>query len=104
MRYLSAYFPREKQVHIRTINVSICQKKYKLYLPFLGANHGFMILCLPNAMVVKIPHDSLPSQADPGLLHLNDPGCGVLHNDKRNIVLRTPLKGCGTVRRYIITS
>jgi len=50
-------------------------------------------------MVVKMPHDSLPSELDPSLLHLNDPECGVLHSDERKVVLKIPLEGCGTVRR-----
>ncbi|XP_068722945.1 uncharacterized protein [Montipora capricornis] len=65
-----------------------------------GADQGFLFLCLPNTMLVKIPRDRLPSQADPSLLHLNDPECGAQHFDERNFVLRTSLKGCGTVRRF----
>ena len=66
---------------------------------FLGPNYGFILLCLPTAMVVKIPHDSLPSEVEPSLLHLNDPECGVLHSDEKKVVLKIPLEGCGTVRR-----
>jgi len=49
-------------------------------------------------MEVKISRDSLPLQADPSLLHLNDPGCGVHHVDERNVIMKTPLEGCGTVK------
>ena len=66
---------------------------------FVGANHGFIILCLPAGMLVKIKRNSLPSEADPRLFHLNDPGCGALSVDDENIVMKAPLEGCGTVRR-----
>ena len=59
----------------------------------------FVLLCLPASMEVKISRDSLPLQADPSLLHLNDPGCGVHHVDERNVIMKTPLEGCGTVKR-----
>ena len=52
-------------------------------------------------MVVKMPRDILPAQADPSLLHLNDPGCGALNVNERNVVMKTPLEGCGTVRRFV---
>ncbi|KAL9987885.1 hypothetical protein ACROYT_G002263 [Oculina patagonica] len=64
-------------------------------------NHGFMILCLPVAMKVNISRNFLPPSMDPSLLHLNDPGCGALQVDQKFIVMETPLKGCGTVRRSI---
>ncbi|XP_078357282.1 LOW QUALITY PROTEIN: uncharacterized protein LOC144642166 [Oculina patagonica] len=64
-------------------------------------NHGFMILCLPVAMKVNISRNLLPPSMDPSLLHLNDPGCGALHVDQKYVVMETPLKGCGTVRRSI---
>lgn len=51
-------------------------------------------------MVVNISRNILPSQADPRLLHLNDPGCGVRHVDERSVMIESPLEGCGTIRRY----
>ena len=58
-----------------------------------------MILCLPRAMVVRIPRRILPSQSDPSLLHLSDPGCGVLQLNEESVTMESPLEGCGTVRR-----
>ena len=55
-------------------------------------------------MTVRIPRDHLPSHLDSIQLHLNDPRCGALHVDKKNVLLRTSLTGCGTVRRYVITT
>ena len=51
-------------------------------------------------MVVKMPRDSLPSQADPGLLHLNDPRCGAPNVNDKIVEMKVPLEGCGTVRRF----
>lgn len=55
-------------------------------------------------MMIRIPRDRLPSHLDSSQLHLNDPGCGAFNVDKKNVVLRTSLAGCGTVRRYVITT
>ncbi|XP_015764436.1 PREDICTED: uncharacterized protein LOC107343379 isoform X2 [Acropora digitifera] len=62
---------------------------------------GVFLSCLRNTMMVRIPRDYLPSHLDSIQLHLNDPRCGALHVDKKNVLLRTSLTGCGTVRRFI---
>ena len=60
---------------------------------------AFHIMCLPAAMLANISRDSLPLEADPSLLHLNDPDCGVNHMDKKSVIIKAALEGCGTVRR-----
>ncbi|KAM7431262.1 Immunoglobulin C-2 Type [Porites harrisoni] len=62
---------------------------------------AFTISCFPSYMVAHIARDSLPSGADVSLLHLNDPSCGVSYLTKKSVIIKAPLKGCGTVRRYI---
>lgn len=57
-----------------------------------------MVICLPKEMHVKIPKDDA---RDPGLLHLNDPECGVADVSDTHVVLKSPLDGCGTVRRTL---
>ncbi|XP_067057993.1 uncharacterized protein [Acropora muricata] len=62
---------------------------------------GVFLSCLRNTMMVRIPRDRLPSHLDSIQLHLNDPRCGALHVDKKNVLLRTSLTGCGTIWRFI---
>ncbi|CAH3036078.1 unnamed protein product, partial [Porites lobata] len=62
---------------------------------------AFTISCFPSAMVAHISRDSLPLGSDPRLLHLNDPSCGVNYLTKKSVIIKAPLKGCGTVRRNI---
>ncbi|XP_073254921.1 uncharacterized protein [Porites lutea] len=62
---------------------------------------AFTISCFPSYMVAHIARDSLPSGADVSLLHLNDPSCGVSYVTKKSVIIKAPLKGCGTVRRNI---
>ncbi|XP_073255162.1 uncharacterized protein [Porites lutea] len=62
---------------------------------------AFTISCFPSYMVAHIARDSLPSGADASLLHLNDPSCGVNYVTKKSVIIKAPLEGCGTVRRYI---
>ncbi|XP_073255158.1 uncharacterized protein [Porites lutea] len=62
---------------------------------------AFTISCFPSSMVAHIARDSLPSGADASLLHLNDPSCGVNYVTKKSVIIKAPLKGCGTVRRYV---
>ncbi|XP_073254920.1 uncharacterized protein [Porites lutea] len=62
---------------------------------------AFTISCFPSYMVAHIARDSLPSGADVSLLHLNDPSCGVSYVTKKSVIIKAPLKGCGTVRRSI---
>ena len=50
-------------------------------------------------MVAHIARDSLPSGADASVLHLNDPSCGANYVTKKSVIIKTPLEGCGTVRR-----
>ena len=50
-------------------------------------------------MVAYIARDSLPLGSDPRLLHLNNPSCGVNYVTKTSVIIKAPLKGCGTVRR-----
>ncbi|CAH3025561.1 unnamed protein product [Porites evermanni] len=62
---------------------------------------AFTISCFPSAMVAYIARDSLPLGSDPRLLHLNNPSCGVNYVTKTSVIIKAPLKGCGTVRRNI---
>ncbi|XP_073244889.1 uncharacterized protein [Porites lutea] len=62
---------------------------------------AFTISCFPSAMVAYIARDSLPLGTDASLLHLNDPSCGVNYVTKNSVIIKAPLKGCGTVRRNI---
>jgi len=61
--------------------------------------HGFIILCLPTEMQVRVARKSLPPLVDPSLLRLSDPRCGVVQKDENDIRLTTPLDRCGTIRR-----
>ena len=68
-------------------------------LLLVGPRFAFTISCFPSAMVAHISRDSLPLGSDARLLHLNDPSCGVNYLTKKSVIIKAPLKGCGTVRR-----
>ena len=70
-------------------------------LSLVGPRFAFTISCLPSAMVAYIARDSLPLGLDASLLHLKDPSCGVNYVTKKSVIIKAPLKGCGTVRRYV---
>ena len=71
-----------------------------LLLWLIGPRFAFTISCFPSRsyMVAHIARDSLPSEADASLLHLNDPSCGVSYVTKKSVIIKAPLKGCGTLR------
>ena len=62
------------------------------------SSQGFIIVCLPEEMYVKIPKEFV---RDPELLHLNDPECGVADTTDTHVVLKTPLEGCGNAHRAL---
>ena len=72
-----------------------------LFITLLLIGPRFTISCFPSTMVAHIARDSLPLGADASLLHLNDPGCGVNYVTKKSVIIKAPLIGCGTVRRYV---
>lgn len=64
---------------------------------------GFAIICLPHSMHIKISRKMLAKMTslkfNPGLLHLNDPSCGVSKVSDTHVIFSTPLDACGTERR-----
>lgn len=66
---------------------------------FLDPNFAFVIVCKPASMEVNISRESLPSDVEPSDRHLADPACGVHHVSNKNIIMKAPLEGCGTLRR-----
>ena len=68
-------------------------------LLLVGPRFAFTVSCFPSYMVAHIARDSLPLEAGASLIHLNDPSCGVNYVTKKSVIIKAPLKGCGTVRR-----
>ena len=68
-------------------------------LLLVGPRFAFTVSCFPSYMVAHIARDSLPLEAGASLIHLNDPSCGVNYVTEKSVIIKAPLKGCGTVRR-----